>query len=107
VSLAVLAYNHRRSGQAWASSHPIIGSVMKGILRRQKRPVRTAVVLTSPKSRPSLRSYGDDLAGLGAKALLLTGFAGGLRRSELVALDVEDLTAARCQSHLTVDKPPF
>jgi hypothetical protein len=51
-----------------------------------------------------LRSYGDDLAGLGDKALLLTGFAGRLRRSELVALDV---TAVRCQSHLTVDKPPF
>ena len=33
----------------------------------------------------------DTLAGLRNRALLLLGFAGALRRSELVGLDVEDL----------------
>ena len=35
---------------------------------------------------------GADSAGLRDRALLLTGFAGALRRSELVALDVEHLS---------------
>ncbi len=91
VSLAALAHYHRRSGRPWASNHPIIASVMKGILRQQKRPVRPAAALTSPEIKAMLRTCGDDLAGLRDKALLLTGFAGGLRRSELVALDVEDV----------------
>jgi integrase len=91
VSLSALAYYHRRSGQAWASNHPIIASVMKGILRQQKRPVRSAAALTSTEIKAMLRACGDDLAGLRDKALLSTGFAGGLRRSELVALDIEDI----------------
>lgn len=91
ISLSALAYYHRRSGEAWASNHPIIASVMKGILRHQKRSVRPAAALTSAEIKAMLRACGDDLAGIRDKALLLTGFAGGLRRSELVALDVEDI----------------
>ena len=91
VSLAALAYYHRRSGKPWASNHPIIASVMKGILRQQRRPVRPAAALTSTEIKAMLRTCGDDLASLRDRALLLTGFAGGLRRSELVALDVEDI----------------
>jgi integrase len=34
---------------------------------------------------------GDDMKGLRDRALLLTGFAGAFRRSELVALNIEDL----------------
>jgi integrase len=91
VSLAALAYYHRRSGKPWASNHPIIASVMKGILRQQKRPVQPAAALTSTEIKAMLRTCGDDLASLRERALLLTGFAGGLRRSELVALDVGDI----------------
>ena len=36
-------------------------------------------------------SFGDDLAGLRDRALVLFGFAGALRRSELVAVNVDDL----------------
>jgi hypothetical protein len=36
-------------------------------------------------------SAGGDMKGLRDRALLLTGFAGAFRRSELVALDCEDL----------------
>jgi integrase len=97
LTLAAIAFYHRRSGHPWISSHPIIASVMKGILRHQKRPVRPAAALTSPEIRRLLESCGQDpggragLAGLRDRALFLTGFAGGLRRSELVALDREDL----------------
>jgi integrase len=38
------------------------------------------------------RACGTDLAGARDRALFLIGFAGALRRSELVALDVEHVT---------------
>jgi integrase len=73
---------------------------MRGILRAQQRPERPAAALTSTELRQLLAALGDDLGGLPGptrlaalrdRALLLTGLAGALRRSELVALDVEDV----------------
>jgi len=76
---------------------PVIATVMRGILREQKRPVRPAAAITSTEIRLLLSGCGDDpggaagLPGLRDRALLLTCFAGGLRRSELVGLDREDV----------------
>lgn len=89
--LAAIAFHHRRAGHPWSSSEPVIATVMRGILRQQQRPVRPAAALTSAEIRRLLTTCDDDLAGLRDRALLLTCFAGGLRRSELVALDREDL----------------
>lgn len=108
VALAAIAFHHRRSGHAWTSSDPIIASVMKGILRQQRRPVRPAAALASTELRRLLDTCGDDpggpkgLAGLRDRALLLTCFAGGLRRSELVALDVHDLRITAAGLRLTI-----
>lgn len=95
--LAAVAFHHRRAGHLWSSADPVIATVMRGILREQKRPVRPAAALTSTEIRRLLATCGDDpggsagLPGLRDRALLLTCFAGGLRRSELVALDREDV----------------
>lgn len=89
--LAAIAYRHRRSGHLWIARDPVITSVMKGILRRQKKPVRPAAALTSEELRQMLAAFGDELADARDRALLLTGFAGALRRSELVALDRDDI----------------
>ena len=95
--LAAIAFHHRRAGQPWTSGHPIISNVMRGILRTQRRPVRPAAALTSTELRQLLAACGNDpgsrpgLPGLRDRALLLTCFAGGLRRGELVALDREDI----------------
>jgi integrase len=96
--LASIAFHHRRAGHTWTSGDPVISSVMRGILRKQQRPVRPAAALTSQEIRKLLevcdngRSGAEGMADFRDRALLLTCFAGGLRRSELVALDVEDLT---------------
>ena len=89
--LAAVAHHHRRAGHAWASGDPVIASVMRGILRDQKRPVRPAAALTSAELRKLLAGCDDSLPGLRDRALLLIGFAGALRRGELVALNHEDL----------------
>ena len=90
LTLAAVAHHHRRTGHPWASGDPVIASVMRGILRDQKRAVRPAAALTSAELRKLLAGCDDSLAGLRDRALLLVGFAGALRRSELVALDHED-----------------
>lgn len=94
--LAAIAHRHRRAGLVW-SPDPAITSSLRGILRLQRRPVQPAAALTSTEIRLLLGACGDDpggragLPGLRDRALLLIGFAGCLRRSELVALDHSDV----------------
>lgn len=96
--LAAIAFYHRRSGHLWTSADPMISTVMRSILRQQQRPIRPAAALASDEiikllrvCAPKKKGAEPSLADLRDRALLLTCFAGGLRRSELVALDVEDL----------------
>jgi len=73
----------------------IVRSVMAGIRRNKgtaqhgKTPVLTADI------REMVSTLPDNLLGIRDRALLLLGFAGAYRRSELVSLDVEDITFAR------------
>jgi site-specific recombinase XerD len=57
----------------------------KGTARTKKAPATNDLVLAMAALT------GTDANGLGDRALLLVGFAGAFRRSELVALDVSDL----------------
>jgi site-specific recombinase XerD len=50
----------------------------------------------------STRKVATETIGLRDRALLLIGFAGALRRSELVGLDVSDLTKTPAGSRLRV-----
>ena len=89
--LAAIAHHHRRAGHPWETRHPTIGATMHGILASHGKPARPAAALTSAEVRRLLANCGSDVAGLRDRALLLVGFAGGLRRSELVAIDREHL----------------
>ena len=90
---AAIAAAHRAQGQPNPCESPVIAAVLAGIRRtRGIRPQRKAQAL---ELEPLGRMVGlidtGTLAGLRDCALLLLGFAAALRRSELVALDVEDL----------------
>lgn len=85
--LAAIAHYHRRHGQDWVPGHPVIRAALRDGLRQHGTAVRPAATLTTAEIERLLACCGDDLAGLRDRALLLTGFAGGLRRSELVAID--------------------
>ncbi len=54
-------------------------------------PAQKAAVVTAELRVLLAVTLADTLAGLRDRALLLIGFAGGFRRGELVALDVEDV----------------
>ena len=75
-----------------AMQHAVVSETMKGIRRTLgtaqpgKEPLLTADI------REMLDSLDDDLQGCRDRALLLAGFAGGFRRSELAALDIEDVS---------------
>lgn len=69
---------------------------MKATLRGIRRSIGAAPVRKAPATADLLRQmldrYPDTLKGRRDRALLALGFAGAFRRSELVALRVEDLT---------------
>ena len=71
--------------------HAVVSETMKGIRRTfgtaqpGKEPLLTADILAM------LNCLDAGLIGVRDRALLLMGFAGGFRRSELAALDIEDV----------------
>jgi integrase len=78
---------------------------MAGISRqaaRQGQTPRKKVAATAAILRQILAPIPDDLRGLRDRALLLTGFAGALRRSELAAIRVEHLKPTERSLRLTL-----
>jgi integrase len=69
-----------------------VAEVMRGIRRAWKRPPAQKAPAVDEEIQRMVDSVTPQtLRGLRDRALLLLGFAGALRRSELVALDAEDL----------------
>jgi site-specific recombinase XerD len=67
-----------------------VAEVMRGIRRRWKRPpARKAAAVDNVVRRLLDAVEPQTLRGLRDRALVLLGFAGAFRRSELVALDVD------------------
>jgi site-specific recombinase XerD len=89
---AAIAHVHRTAGASDnPSSHPGVKSVLAGITRKLGSAPAKKAALTVQMLERVVRKIPDNLAGIRDRALLLTGFAGALRRSELVALDVADV----------------
>ena len=92
--VAAIRYVHKAAGLEPPTSAEGVKAVMRGIRRRigmkqvRKLPATSDVLATAISRMPSTA------AGLRDRALLLIGFAAALRRSELVALRVDDITHA-------------
>jgi integrase len=76
---------------------------MRGIRRTFGRARNKKAPAVAAKMHSMVATAPHGLAGLRDRALLLLGFAGAFRRSELVALDVADLEET--QTGLLVDDP--
>ena len=90
--LAAVSWSHEQAGHPTPTTHPGIKTTMKGIRRtlgvkRHPKAPATVELLTA------MVSHIDQTTLIGQRdaALLLLGFAGAFRRSELVALEVSDL----------------
>jgi integrase len=89
--LSAIGKMHRFNDLPWNPAHRAIQGPLQGLLRTHRRPARKAAALTVEMLRQLLATCDDSARGRRDRALLLLGFAGALRRSELVALQVEDV----------------
>ena len=64
---------------------------MRGIRRSLGTAPRKKTPATAERIVAMALAAGEDMKGLRDRAVLLIGFAGAFRRSEVVALNVEDL----------------
>jgi site-specific recombinase XerD len=88
--LAAIRYTHRAAGHDSPAADERVRAVLAGIRRTvgaapvRKKAATSDVVIAMAAPGASLRALRD-------RAVLLLGFAGAFRRSELVALNVDDV----------------
>jgi site-specific recombinase XerD len=88
--LNAIAEAHKATGLESPTHSPIVRNTMKGIRRTKgTAPVQKTAALTGD-IRAMVDATDAGIIGLRDRALVLLGFAGAFRRSELVALDVAD-----------------
>lgn len=83
---------HSARGMPDPVKSELVRATMRGIRRRQGSHQRQAKPLLLAELVQLASCLGDSAKDVRDRALLLLGFAGAFRRSELVGLDVEDLT---------------
>jgi site-specific recombinase XerD len=86
--LAAIRDRHQAEGYA-APAGPYLDEVWSGIRHKHARPARQKRALTLADLRKVCAKLPAGPSGVRDKALLLLGFAAALRRSELVALEIE------------------
>jgi integrase len=102
--LAAIRYAHKLTGHEPPTSSEAVKATLRGIRRTAgSAPVRKAPA-TADKVAAMVAKAGTDLKGLRDRALLLLGFAGAFRRSELVALDVGDIQFCKGGLRVTIRK---
>jgi integrase len=74
---------------------PLVRATMRGIRREHGSAQRQAKPLLRDDLFAALSAMGGSLKDIRDRALLLVGFAGGFRRSELVAIDCGDIERVR------------
>ena len=88
---AAIRYAHKLAGLATPTDDELVKATVRGI----RRTLGTAKTKKAPATAERLLAMaantGLGLKGLRDRALLLLGFAGAFRRSELVALNLEDI----------------
>jgi len=90
--LAAISAAHRAAGHDSPTKEEAVLLVRRGVRRTLGTAQRQVHPVTVADLRAMLEGLGTDPGGCRDRALLLLGFAGALRRSELVGLDLADVT---------------
>jgi len=90
--LAAISRAHQAQELSSPTRHPTVLVVLRGVRRQKGTAQQGKAALLTPALRAIVTALPDTLLGTRDRALLLVGFAGGFRRSELVGLDVEAIT---------------
>ncbi len=92
VALSAIAQAHEHAGLQSPIADRLVKETWKGIRRRLGTAPHKKEPINAGELRRMMDGLPTGLIGLRDRALLLLGFAGGFRRSELVALSAADLT---------------
>ena len=87
--LSGLAWNYAQRGFALDRKNRHIATVLAGIKRKHAGPPVQKEAILAEDILAMVATLPFDLRGLRDRAILLLGYAGGLRRSEIVSLDVQ------------------
>jgi site-specific recombinase XerD len=98
--VAAIRYAHRLAGHAVPTDDERVKATVRGIRRALGTAARKKAPATAERVISMALCTDDGLKGLRDRALLLLGFAGAFRRSELVALDCEDIE--ECESGIRI-----
>lgn len=85
--LSGLVWNYAQRGLTLDRKNRHIATVLAGIKRRHARPPVQKAAILAEEILAMVATLPYDLRGLRDRAILLLGYAGGLRRSEIVGLD--------------------
>ncbi len=102
---AAIRYLHRAAGCAVPTDDVCVSETLAGIRReaaKKGQVPRKKVAATVTILRRLLAPIPDDLRGLRDRAILLVGFAGALRRSELASIRFEQLEKTERGIRLTL-----
>ena len=100
---AAIRFLHRAAGLPSPTEHAEVGETLAGIRRDAANPVKKRAA-TLAVLRDILAAMPDDLRGSRDRALLLVGFAGALRRSELAGIQLGDLERTDAGWQLTLPR---
>jgi site-specific recombinase XerD len=89
--LAAIRYLHQQAGFETPTSAGTVKATLRGIRRVVGTSRDRKAPATADRAKAMARCTPNTLVGIRDRAILLLGFAGALRRSELVALDVADI----------------
>lgn len=85
--LSGICWRYRQLGDPLDASDPHISTVLAGIRRAHARPPAQKEAIFADELLAMMATLDMDLRGIRDRAILAIGFAGGLRRSEIVGLD--------------------
>jgi len=85
--LSGLAWNYAQRGFALDRKNRHIATVLAGIKRKHARPPVQKEAILAEDILAMVATLPYDLRGLRDRAILLVGYSGGLRRSEIISLD--------------------
>ena len=102
--LAAIRYAHKLAGHEPPTNSEVVKATLRGIRRTAgSAPARKAPA-TADTVLAMVAEAGTNLRGLRDRAILLLGFAGAFRRSELVALNIAELEFCAGGLRVTIRK---
>lgn len=102
--VAAIKFAHQAAGLDSPTSAMTVTATLKGIFNQVGVKPKRKAPATAPRLREMIQHCADTLIGKRDRALLLLGFAGAFRRSELVALTVADLEETPHGLRVTIRK---